>query len=364
MRNHKHFLEKCLALAEKGIGYVAPNPMVGCVVVYNGEIIGEGYHEEFGKPHAEVNAINDVKKKFPDYKERLKNSTLYVNLEPCSHYGKTPPCADLIVENQIKEVVIGCLDPNPMVAGRGIAKLRDAGINVVTGVLEDESRKLNKRFITFHEKERPYIILKWAQTSDGFISRLPVPEKREENLVSGEDAHWLSHIWRSHEQAIMVGTNTVKADDPALTVRHVEGKNPTKIILDRRLELGGHKVFDSSSGSKLIIFTEEIYQADYTGPRKDHVDYKGVLEYVKVPFEHRLLPSIMKQLHKRNISSVLVEGGAKLLQSFLNENLFDEIRIFTSPKKFGKGVRAPLLALDPSEEMNIGEDLLRIYYPD
>lgn len=345
-------MRRCLELAEKGIGSVAPNPMVGCVIEENGKIIGEGYHEAYGKAHAEVNAINAVKKNFPDYTTRLKNAMLYVNLEPCSHYGKTPPCSDLIIESGIKKVVIGCLDSNPLVAGKGVEKLRKAGVEVETGLLEEECKKLNKRFFTFHEKHRPYVILKWAQTADGFISRFPVPKNRKDNLVSGEEAQRLTHLWRSQEQAIMVGTNTVRTDDPELNVRLVEGTHPVKVILDRKNTLIAPRLL--SSGAKTLIFTEEI------GEKESN----DLSERIAVNFNEQLIQSVLTELYKRNFISLLVEGGAQLLQSFINDSLFDEIRVFTSPKAFGEGIKAPLFKLSPIKEMKVGNDLLSIYHPD
>jgi diaminohydroxyphosphoribosylaminopyrimidine deaminase / 5-amino-6-(5-phosphoribosylamino)uracil reductase len=355
MKTQEKYMEQCLELAERGIGYVSPNPMVGCVIVEGKEIIGEGFHKEFGKEHAEVNAINSVKDK-----SRLKNATLYVNLEPCNHYGKTPPCTELIINSGIKKVVICNVDTNPLVGGSGIKKLKDAGVEVVTGVLEEKGRFVNRRFFTFHEKERPYIILKWAQTKDGFMSKLPVPENREENIISGSTAQWLVHVWRSHEMGIMVGTNTVRTDNPFLTVRHLEGKNPLKIVLDRTLKINAdYHVFDPEGG--VLFFVEKIYKDDYKGPRKEFTKFHN-LEWVVVDFENDLIENILTQLYRRNITSVLVEGGKMLHETFLASGLYDEIRVLESEKKFGSGLKAPEVPIPISEEMKIGEDELRIYY--
>ena len=349
-------MQCCLELAEKGISAVAPNPMVGCVIVENGEIIGEGYHERYGEAHAEVNAIKTVQAKYPEhYRERLKNATLYVNLEPCAHHGKTPPCSDLIIQHEIKKVVIGCLDSNPLVAGKGIGKLQRAGIEVKSGVHEAACRNLNKRFFTFHEKHRPYIILKWAQTADGFISKLPVPADRNDNLVSGEGAQRLTHLWRSQEQAIMVGTNTVRADDPLLNVRLIAGRDPVKVILDRKDSLGTPRLVNAEA--KTLFFTEDTH----IQKNADRYQQQEHAERIPISFDEQLLQSILTELYKRNFISLLVEGGARLLQSFIDENLFDEIRVFTASKKFNEGVKAPSFALKASSELKVGEDTLRIY---
>jgi diaminohydroxyphosphoribosylaminopyrimidine deaminase/5-amino-6-(5-phosphoribosylamino)uracil reductase len=348
MDEYEKYINRAFSLAENGIGYVAPNPMVGCVIVEEGEIIGEGFHEEYGKPHAEVNAIRLV-----NDNSRLVNATLYVNLEPCNHYGKTPPCTELILKSGIKKVVIANTDPNPLVSGSGIQLLIQNGVEVVSGVLEEKGRELNKRFFNFHEKKRPYIILKWAQTKDGFISKFPVPKNRKQNLISGEDAQWMTHIWRSHEQAIMVGTNTVLLDNPQLNVRLVKGKDPVKIILDRELKLGDARLLQS--GSKTLVFTESDFSNGYAQ------DHSVEVEFIKLTFNDYLIKNILKKLHEKNIISVLVEGGAELLQSFIDFNLFDEIRVFESAKIFGEGINAPFLALEPDEITRIGEDELKIY---
>jgi diaminohydroxyphosphoribosylaminopyrimidine deaminase/5-amino-6-(5-phosphoribosylamino)uracil reductase len=351
-------MERCLELAGKAIGYVAPNPMVGCVIVENGEIIGEGYHEKYGEAHAEVNAIKAVKEKYADYTRRLRDATLYVNLEPCSHHGKTPPCSDLIIQSGIKKVVIGCLDSNPPVAGKGIEKLRQAGVEVESGMQEAACRKLNKRFFTFHEKHRPYVILKWAQTADGFISKFPVPKDRKENMVSGIDAQQLTHIWRSQEQAIMVGTNTVRADDPELNVRLVEGENPVKVILDRKNSLQSPRLLNTEA--KTIFFTEDIYMDAESGEKSP--TYKNNIERIPAVFDGQLIPFVLTELYKRNFLSLLVEGGARLLQSFIDDKLFDEIRIFTSLQNFNEGVKAPhFFPRHANQELKVGNDMLRIF---
>jgi len=339
MNDFNQHIKRCLLLAEKGLGSAAPNPMVGCVIVYDGKVIGEGYHQQYGGPHAEVNAINSVVDK-----NLLPESTLFVNLEPCSHYGKTPPCSDLIIEHKIKRVVIGCLDTNPLVAGKGIEKLKQAGIEVVTDVLKEECRALNKRFFTYHEKKRPYIILKWAQTQDGFISK-NAPFTKEENWISSEESKKLVHLWRGQEQAIMIGTNTALLDNPQLTVRLAEGKNPLRVVIDGELKIPDtNAVF--SADAQTIVFTE-----------KKCADKQNI-KYHQIDFTKNILPQILENLYAEKIISVIVEGGAKLLQSFIRENLWDEARIFTGNKIFKEGVKAPVITGNEISKMKIAEDTL------
>jgi diaminohydroxyphosphoribosylaminopyrimidine deaminase/5-amino-6-(5-phosphoribosylamino)uracil reductase len=341
MNTDETYMQRCLQLALKGFGNVAPNPMVGCVIVSNDKIIGEGYHQQYGQAHAEVNAINSV-----EDKKLLLNSTLYVNLEPCAHYGKTPPCADLIIEHKIPNVVIGGTDSNSIVNGRGIEKLTTAGINVKVGVLEDECIQLNKRFFTFHEKKRPYIILKWAQTANGFIDI----KRNEENpgkalQISSSESRKLLHQWRSQEQSIMVGTTTALLDNPQLTVREWKGKNPLRITIDKWLRIPKHfHVFDKTTPT--LIFTA--------------LDEPSVnnLTFVKIDFEKPIIPQILKELYGRTIQSLIVEGGEQLLNSFINEGLWDEARVFISNNKIKNGVNAPVLLSDPIKKEMVGEDKL------
>jgi diaminohydroxyphosphoribosylaminopyrimidine deaminase/5-amino-6-(5-phosphoribosylamino)uracil reductase len=322
----------------KGLGSVAPNPMVGCVIVHNDEIIGEGYHEFYGGPHAEVNAINSVKNK-----DLLKESTVYVNLEPCNHQGKTPPCSDLLVHHQVKRVVIGCVDSFEKVAGKGIEKLRSAGIDVITNVLEKECREINKRFFTFHEKKRPYIFLKWAQTKDGFISRNKEDIKGNNNWITCEESKTLVHQWRSEEGAILIGYNTALIDNPQLNTRLASGKNPLRIVIDNQLTLAQSlHIFDNTSNT--IIFNS--------------IENKKVekTEWVKVTS----LQEILDFLYQRNISSLIIEGGAKTLQKFINANLWDEALVFVSDKIFMNGVKAPVVERKISTELRVGPDKLLI----
>ncbi len=337
-------MKRCLQLAVKGLGTVAPNPMVGCVIVENGKIIGEGYHQQFGQAHAEVNAINAVADK-----SLLKRATLYVNLEPCSHFGKTPPCADFIIENKIPNVVIGNMDTNSLVSGKGIARLTNAGVNVKTDIMEEECRQLNCRFFTFQEQKRPYILLKWAQTKDGFIDANRTENSTQKALqISHPASRTLLHQWRSQEQAIMIGTTTALLDNPELTVREVEGNNPLRITIDKWLRIPKeYHLLDGSTPT--LVFTA--------------VDTPSVhhLEYVKIDFAQPVVLQIINELYKRNIQSLLVEGGEQLLNSFIETNCWDEARVFISEKIIGKGVPAPVLKLFPLRKENSGTDELRIY---
>lgn len=341
MHHHDPYMRRCLELAVQGLGHVAPNPMVGSVLVHDGRIIGEGWHQAYGQAHAEVNAIAAVQDE-----SLLKDCTLYVNLEPCSHHGKTPPCADLIIAKGIPRVVVGNVDTNPLVGGRGIAKLEAAGIEVIHGVLNDECRKLNKRFFTFHEQKRPYVILKWAQTADGFISKAPVPVNRSENQITGVEAQKLVHLWRSQEQAIMVGTNTVLADDPQLTTRLVSGKNPVRVVLDKTLKLGRDKAVFNEQAPTIVFNAID-----------DH--HHGHIRHVRIDFEKPLVPQVLYGLYRQNISSLIVEGGTALLQSFIESGLWDEARVFENPQlAFGSGLRAPVLDLSGAISQPLGNDQL------
>ena len=326
-------------MAVKGLSNVAPNPMVGCVIVSDGEIVAEGYHEVYGSAHAEPNAIKQVSD------EILKKSTLYVTLEPCSHHGKTPPCADLIISKGIKKVVVGNLDSNPLVAGTGIQKLIDADIEVEYGVLDKECRELNKRFFTFHEKKRPYVILKWAQTADGFISHWPLPENKEDNWITGKESKILVHQWRTQEQAILIGYNTLLADNPYLNASFVNGKNPVRLVMTHYLDFSENlNVFNTDA--KTVVFNAI----------KDEV--KGNIEFVKIDWNHKS-KQVLEYCFKNNISSVIIEGGTNTIYNFTNINAWDEARIFVNPhKKFEHGISAPDIDLDWSVSQKVGNDLL------
>ncbi len=343
MENSDHhidslFMQRALELAMKGIGFVSPNPLVGSVIVYDGRIIGEGWHQRYGGAHAEVNAINAV-----DDKNLLRESTVYVCLEPCSHFGKTPPCADLLIQHAVKRVVISNQDPNPLVAGEGMKKLRAAGIEVVTDQCGDEGRKLNKRFFMFMEKRRPYIILKWAQTTDGFIAR----ENYDSKWISNVYARQLVHKWRSEEDAVLVGKATAEYDNPQLNVRDWSGRDPMRIVMDRFLKLDDSlHLFDGKQ--KTICYNV----------KKNHE--LPNLSFVKLG-EGNFLQDMIVDLYERKIQSVIIEGGTQTLNHFINEGLWDEARIFTSRQTFLKGLRAPQLMGKLVYEQNIMNDMLHVY---
>lgn len=324
MTNDEKYIARCIQLAKNACCNAAPNPMVGAVIVHNGVIIGEGYHIRCGEPHAEVNAIRSVKDE-----SLLKEATIYVSLEPCSHYGKTPPCADLIIEKGIPEVVIGCMDPFSMVAGRGIEKLRNAGIKVTVGVLEEECQQLIRRFITFNTKKRPYITLKWAESADGFIDK-----KREEGspvILSSLLTSMVVHKRRAEHDAILVGRKTALLDNPSLTTRNWFGKDPVRLVIDKDLTLPKHlQLFDGKV--RTIIFTQE-----------NTTESQTLIEYIRLDFTQNILPQIMEVLYTLKIQSLLVEGGSILLQSFINDGLWDEAYIETSPIHLKEGVKAPTI---------------------
>jgi len=331
-------MKRCIELASKAMGSVSPNPMVGCVIVYEGKIIGEGYHKNYGKAHAEVNAIASIKDK-----SLLQKSTLYVNLEPCAHFGKTPPCSNLIIEHKIPKVVIGCIDSFSEVAGKGVVKMENEGIEVIVGILEKESRALNKRFFTFHEKERPYIILKWAESQDGFIA----PNNQNEPFwMSSSESKELVHQWRAEEDAILVGRITAEKDNPSLTVRKVKGKNPTRIVIDKELKLS----------TDLNLFNSEVKTLIFNSVKSEIVDSNN---FIKINFNN-LTESILRELYKQKIQSVIIEGGSKTLQSFIDVNMWDEARIFTTNKELTDGVKAPTIKGEIVTESDIGGDELEI----
>lgn len=326
---------RCLQLAAYGSGHVAPNPMVGAVVVHNDKIIGEGFHQRYGEAHAEPNAILSIKDK-----SLLTESTLYVNLEPCSHMGKTPPCANFIISKNIPKVVIGTLDPNPKVSGNGIQLLKDAGIDVVVGVLEKQCKKLNKYFFTLQDEKRPFILLKWAETADGFIDFIRKNVETPPLQISGQLAKQMTHKVRSEMQAIMVSTNTAVLDNPALTTKHWSGKNPIRIILDRTGRIPQHyQIFDNQA--QTIIFTEK------PGTNTEST------RFIKLKFDEHILNKILASLASNNIHSVLVEGGAQLLNSFIEKGLWDEAMVEVSPQLIGEGVAAPNLGLRPESMKKI-----------
>ncbi|MFI1772168.1 bifunctional diaminohydroxyphosphoribosylaminopyrimidine deaminase/5-amino-6-(5-phosphoribosylamino)uracil reductase RibD [Thalassobellus citreus] len=334
MHKHETYIKRCLEIAKNGLGSTRPNPMVGSIIVHNNIIISEGFTSTYGGNHAEVNAINNVKDK-----SLLKEATIYVTLEPCSHYGKTPPCSDLIIKHKIPNVVIGCIDDNIQVAGKGIEKLKKAGCHVIVGVLENECKKHHKRFFTIHNKKRPYIILKWAESSDGFIA----PESKNEQKpvwITNKNSRQLVHKWRTEEQAILVGTNTVLEDNPSLTARDWTGNNPTRIVIDKEKKLSeAYSVFNNEAETITIS--------------KNNVD-----------FSKDITQQICNILFEKNINSVIIEGGAKTLQTFINEGLWDEARILTGSSKFNKGIKAPKFSGQLISEEKILTDNLKTYTND
>ena len=342
MTTDEKYIRRCIQLARNGLCNAAPNPMVGAVIVHQGRIIGEGYHARCGEGHAEVNAIRSVKDE-----SLLKESTIYVSLEPCSHYGKTPPCADLIIRKGIPRVVVGCTDPFPLVAGRGIRKLREAGIEVKVGVLEEECKALIKRFVTQNIGKRPYITLKWAQSADGFIdiertSGHPV-------VLSTPITSMYVHKQRAEHQAILVGRRTALLDNPSLTVRNWYGKNPLRLVIDKNLSLPTDlNLFDKSVPTVVFTAREGISAPNLT--------------YVQLDFSQDILPQIMNELAERKIQSLLVEGGSHLLQSFLNEELWDEIFIEHSEQTLRQGIAAPAVREGYSSDYGIRGGVYMSHY--
>ncbi len=331
------FMQRCLELAQNGAGTAAPNPMVGCVIVHNNRIIGEGFHRKAGEAHAEVNAINSVVDQ-----SLLPDATIYVSLEPCAHFGKTPPCADLIVSKGIKRVVIACLDPFAKVNGAGVKRLIESGAEVRIGVLEKEALELNRRFITFHEKKRPYIILKWAETADGFVDALRREPLQKPMKISCHSSSVLVHKWRSEEAAIMVGKNTVLLDDPTLTTRNYAGKNAVRIVIDPELETPETaNIYNDEA--ETIVFSEK------TSSRSITVE------------DTRNLNAILFELHARDVQSILVEGGPTLHRSFYEAGLWDEIRRLVSPTSISSGVAAMQITNNPESIEPVGQDQLLTY---
>jgi diaminohydroxyphosphoribosylaminopyrimidine deaminase / 5-amino-6-(5-phosphoribosylamino)uracil reductase len=338
------FMRRCIELASKAEGLTFPNPMVGSVVVHNGLIVGEGFHLKAGLPHAEVNAINSVLDR-----TKLKSSTLYVNLEPCSHFGKTPPCADFIISGSIPRVVIGTVDTSEKVSGSGLKRLRDSGCEVITGVVEEECRRLNRRFFTFHEKRRPYIILKWAQSSDGFLDIIRSEDhKKGPNWITGKPERVLVHKWRAAEQAILAGAGTIRSDDPMLNTREWEGPNPLRIVLSSSGSLKRDLAIKKTNGT-VIVFTHN----------KD-ADVEGALKIVldeNVPSSEQ----ITGYLFNSDIQSLFIEGGAGVLNHFISTGLWDEARIFTGKDPLKTGVKAPLINGNILSKTHFSGSSLEIY---
>lgn len=329
------YMSRALHLASNGLGLVRPNPVVGCVIVHNDYIIGEGFHHRYGGPHAEVEAIKNVLDK-----SLLKEATVYVTLEPCSHQGKTPPCSDLLIDHMVKSVVVANVDPNPLVAGKGLEKMRKAGIEVVIGVLDEAGDLLNRRFFTYHEKKRPHIILKWAQTADGFIAR----SNHDSKWISSVRSRQLVHKWRAEEAAILVGKHTVMYDNPSLTTREWSGEQPLRIVLDPNGELrDDFQLFNGSVPTLRFIVGDPKWEGD-----------------VRIEGNDFLL-GVMNELYHRNIQSVFVEGGAATHKELIKQDLWDEARVFTSVTTFGEGIEAPNLDLPSQRTRLIDGDRLDYY---
>lgn len=364
MTTDERYMQRCIELARKGAGSVAPNPMVGAVLLHNNVIIGEGWHQRYGEAHAEVNCIRNAEAN--RFAHLLARSTIYVSLEPCAHFGKTPPCSDLIIKHKIPKVVIGCRDPFKEVDGKGIEKLKAAGVEVIVDVLKNECIDLNKRFFTFHLQQRPYIILKWAQTKNGKIAAPLNPRLNEEVgqvpggetlnsahqrlLISNEFTNRLVHQWRSEEASILVGTNTALLDDPQLTNRYWPGKQPIRLLLDKQLRLPNTlKLF--GDGEKTIIFN-----SIRNGEEEN-------IQYYQLPSNEDAIPSLLNALYQLKLNSVIVEGGAQLLQSFIAAGLWDEARIITNQQlTVAEGLTAPQLANEVQvAEQQIGTDLIVFY---
>lgn len=335
------YMQRCIELARLGEGYVAPNPMVGAVIVFEDKILGEGYHQLYGQAHAEVNAVNAVKDK-----SLLKDATIYVSLEPCAHFGKTPPCSDLLVTHKFKRVVIGCQDTFSAVSGKGIQKLIDNGIEVQVGVLEKECRELNKRFFTFHEKKRPYIILKWAQTKDGYLDKLRTIADKGVNWISSPETKVLVHKWRSQEQSILVGKNTVLNDNPSLTVRELTGKNPIRIILDSHCKIDKSYAVLNNKVPSIIL-------------NLDKNESCGSAEWIRL--RNMEINTILETLYAKDIQSVFVEGGTSVLHSFIQNNSWDEARVIIGNTFFSEGSKAPVIADAPVFTFQFSTDIINYY---
>jgi diaminohydroxyphosphoribosylaminopyrimidine deaminase/5-amino-6-(5-phosphoribosylamino)uracil reductase len=334
------YMQRCLDLALLGQGSVSPNPMVGCVIVKDDKIIGEGYHQKFGGPHAEVMALAAVKEQ-----HLLEGATVYVSLEPCVHFGKTPPCSNLLIEKKIAHVVIACKDPNPKVAGKGIERLQKAGIVVEVGMLNTAAQQLNKRFFCLHQKQRPHVVLKWAQTKDGFLDRLRTDDQKGINWISSEESRSLVHHWRSQEMSILVGKHTALNDNPSLTVRDVSGKNPIRILIDSQLQVQNDISLFSTDAPTLIF-------------NRLKNEKKENIEWIKIP--ETSTKYILDELYQRGIHSVMVEGGSRTLQYFIIDNVWDEAYVLVGDLYFGEGVKAPVLNRVPTHVHHFGTD--QIYY--
>lgn len=338
-------MQRALELAAKGLGNVAPNPMVGCVIVHNDKIIAEGWHRKFGEAHAEVNAINAVQNK-----ALLRESTLFVTLEPCSHFGKTPPCANRIIEEGIPKVVIASVDPNPLVSGKGILSLKEAGIEVISGLLDDEARFLNRRFFTAQTQKRPYVICKWAESADGFIDPERTEGQKGSIAISGHESQQLSHMWRTQEQAILVGKKTALIDNPSLTARLWPGQNPVRVVIDPSLEISRQAaLYDNSV--RTIIFNRLETRSIFS------------TQLVQLDFSVDIIPAILQYLHYEGIHSIIIEGGCDTIQRFIRAGMVDEIRrIVAETVRLNAGVKAPEFEGAVNETSYAGKDRIELSY--
>ncbi len=347
MQEHERYMRRCLELAQLGIGSVSPNPMVGALMVHEGKIIAENYHQRFAGPHAEALVIEEVQRKYGDgAAELFPGATMYVSLEPCAHYGKTPPCAKLLAGHRIGKVVVACRDPFEEVNGKGINILEKAGIRVIEGVLADEARWLNRRFTTRVNHHRPYIILKWAQTADGYMA----PSTGTQRWITGPEARQLVHRWRSEEDAVLIGAKTALADNPQLTVREWRGRNPKRVLIDKQLGVAADaNLFDNSA--ETIVFNAS------------KADWKGKTKYIALEnFDWYLPQNILYQLYLMDVQSLIIEGGRKTLDLFIDAGLWDEARVFTSPDAWGAGIGAPVWHAAPASSQRVGHDRLDMYY--
>jgi len=347
MNKDIHYIRRCINLASSSLGYTHPNPLVGAVIVHNNIIIGESFHKEFGQAHAEVNAINSV-----ENKELLKESCLYVSLEPCCHFGKTPPCTDLIIKHKIPKVVIASTDPNPKVAGKGIETLKNAGIEVISNICSEEADKLNVRFNTFHIKKRPYIILKWAETKDGFIDIADRHSKPHINWISNSHSRQLVHKWRSEEQAILIGKNTAINDNPSLTTREWPGKNPIRILLDPNLETSNELTILKDEHKTIVIHDYNSQTPKNSLPNKI---------FKSIDYNENSTEQILSILYNENINSVIIEGGKNTLENFIDKGLWDEARVIIGNLTFGNGLKAPNIDVEVERQEIFGNDIIKYY---
>jgi diaminohydroxyphosphoribosylaminopyrimidine deaminase / 5-amino-6-(5-phosphoribosylamino)uracil reductase len=345
---HEIYMQRCLHLASLALGHTHPNPMVGAVVVHNNRIIGEGFHQQFGQAHAEVNAIAQL-----ENQDLLKESTLYVSLEPCCHHGKTPPCTSLIIEKRIPNVVVAAKDPNPLVAGKGIQILKKAGVRVTSGILEKQAKQLNKRFNTFFEKQRPYIILKWAQSKDGYIDVMRRNTSPHIFWISNAYSKQIVHQWRAQEAGILIGCNTAINDNPKLTTRLWHGNNPTRIVIDPQLRTPPHFSVFSQAAPTLLIHDKKTIP---------NTHYPENIQLKPIDFTHNSLPQILKILYNSKIVSVIIEGGLFTLQEFIRFNCWDEARVILGNKHLYNGIQAPQLLKQPIINKRIIDDTILFYH--